>query len=147
MIIASRVKTAGQSQRHADTTSDSVRSQLEEFMSSLPCTACGGVRLRPESLAVTVHERSLGDVVEMSIDGALNFFQEVTDDASVSREIAGPILKEVRERLQGVDGLREQEVRAPRRVSYWIREGSMDEAISSILLAGGELRPSDVVDR
>ncbi|HEX6069884.1 MAG TPA: excinuclease ABC subunit UvrA [Longimicrobiaceae bacterium] len=88
------------SQRHADTTSDSVRSQLEEFMSSLPCTACGGVRLRPESLAVTVHERSLGDVVEMSIDGALRFFAEVGEDPTISREIAGPILKEVRERLQ-----------------------------------------------
>jgi excinuclease ABC subunit A len=88
------------SQRHADTTSDSVRSQLEEFMSSLPCTACGGVRLRPESLAVTVHERSLGDVVEMSIDGALRYFAEVAEDPTISREIAGPILKEVRERLQ-----------------------------------------------
>jgi excinuclease ABC subunit A len=88
------------SQRHADTTSDSVRSQLEEFMSSLPCTACGGVRLRPESLAVTVHEKSLGDVVEMSIDGALRYFAEVAEDATISREIAGPILKEVRERLQ-----------------------------------------------
>ena len=87
-------------QRHNDTTSESVRGQLEEYMSSLPCTTCGGVRLRPESLAVTIRDRSLGDVVDMSINGALTFFEEVAEDASVSREIAGPILKEVRERLQ-----------------------------------------------
>ena len=88
------------SQRHTETTSESVRSQLEEYMSSLPCTTCGGVRLRPESLAVTILGRSLGDVVDMSIDGALRFFEGVADDPSISAEIAGPILKEVRERLQ-----------------------------------------------
>src|SRR5690606_23180261 len=87
-------------QRHTETTSESVRSQLEEYMSSLPCTACGGVRLRPESLAVTLRGRSIGDVVDMSIDAALRFFGEVADDAAVPVEIAGPILKEVRERLQ-----------------------------------------------
>ena len=86
-------------QRFAETTSDSVRDQLEEYMSTLPCTACGGARLRPESLAVTVHGRSLGQVTEMSIDGALTFFASVDLDTSVSRDIAGPILKEVRERL------------------------------------------------
>jgi excinuclease ABC subunit A len=87
-------------QRFADTTSDSVREQLEEFMSTLPCTACGGARLRPESLAVTVHDRSLGEVTQMSVDDALDFFAEVDVDVTVSRDIAGPILKEVRERLQ-----------------------------------------------
>jgi excinuclease ABC subunit A len=88
------------SQRHSDTTSDSVRSQLEEYMSSLPCATCGGARLRPESLAVTILGRSLGEVVDLSIDGALGYFAEVDEDVSISREIAGPILKEVRERLQ-----------------------------------------------
>ena len=87
------------SQRHLSTTSDAVRSQLEEFMSSLPCTACGGARLRPESLAVTVHGHSLGQVVEMSVNGALTFFSSVRDAGDVSGKIAGPILKEVSERL------------------------------------------------
>jgi excinuclease ABC subunit A len=87
-------------QRYADTTSDSVRAQLEEYMSTLACTACGGARLRPESLAVTVNGRSVGDVTEMSITSALDFFGEVDLDVTVSRDIAAPILKEVRERLQ-----------------------------------------------
>jgi excinuclease ABC subunit A len=87
-------------QRFAETTSDSVRGQLEEYMSTLPCTECGGARLRPESLAVTVHDLSIGDVTELSIDGALEFFAAVGQDLTVSRDIAAPILKEVRERLQ-----------------------------------------------
>jgi excinuclease ABC subunit A len=87
-------------QRFAETTSDSVRGQLEEYMSTLPCTECGGARLRPESLAVTVHGLSIGEVTELSIDGALDFFAAVGQDLTVSRDIAAPILKEVRERLQ-----------------------------------------------
>ena len=54
-------------QRYRDTTSDSVRAQLDEYMSTLPCTVCGGTRLRPESLAVHVADTSLGQVVEMSV--------------------------------------------------------------------------------
>jgi excinuclease ABC subunit A len=88
------------SQRFKETTSDSVREQLEEYMSTLPCTVCGGSRLKPESLAVTVHGRSLGDVVEMAIDRATEFFAEVAEDRAIPRDIAGPILKEVRERIQ-----------------------------------------------
>jgi hydroxymethylpyrimidine pyrophosphatase-like HAD family hydrolase len=45
----------------------------------------------------------------------------------------------IRERLKGVEGLEEQDVRAPRRVSYWIRGGSMDEAIDRAAAALGEL--------
>ena len=44
-------------------------------MSTLPCTVCGGSRLRPESLAVTVGGRSLGDMVELPVDEALAFFR------------------------------------------------------------------------
>jgi excinuclease ABC subunit A len=86
-------------QRYRDTTSDSIRGQLEEYMATLPCTGCGGTRLRPESLAVSVAGRSIGDVVEMSVDRALGFFRGVESDHSLPREIAGPILKEVTERL------------------------------------------------
>ncbi|HEX8832353.1 MAG TPA: hypothetical protein VF705_14355, partial [Longimicrobium sp.] len=48
-------------QRYQDSTSDSVRETLEEYMSTLPCGTCHGARLRPESLAVTVGGRSMGD--------------------------------------------------------------------------------------
>ena len=97
--------------RYRETKSDAVRAQLEEYMSSLPCTACHGSRLKPESLAVTVGGRSLGDIVEMSIADAAAFFASVPlagkgrglPPGGVSPlpvEIAGPILKEVNERLR-----------------------------------------------
>ncbi|MEX2526907.1 MAG: excinuclease ABC subunit UvrA [Gemmatimonadota bacterium] len=97
---------AGVERRYRETRSDSVRSQLEEFMSGLPCGVCGGSRLRPESRAVTVAGKTLAQVVELSIDDVLDFFQTVPVDGekasvpgALPREIAGPILKEVRERL------------------------------------------------
>ena len=52
-----------------------VRMELEEFMVAVPCTACGGHRLKPESLAVTVADRSIGDVVELAVTEALAFFE------------------------------------------------------------------------
>jgi len=85
--------------RYKETTSEATRETLEEYMSTLPCATCGGARLRPESLAVTVDGRSLGDVVAMPVAGALEFFQAVDALPHLSREIAGPILKEVSERL------------------------------------------------
>mgnify|MGYP002780462853 CR=1 FL=1 len=85
--------------RYRETSSDAWREQLEEYMSTLPCTACGGTRLKPESLAVTVAGRSLGELVELPIDQALEFFRARQQDGSLAQEIAAPILKEVTERL------------------------------------------------
>ncbi len=92
----------GVNRRYRETSSDGVRDQLSEFMTSLPCPACEGARLRPESLAVTVGGRSLGEVVRLSIGEAVRFFEGL-DDAPLPKEIAGPILKEVRERLRFLD--------------------------------------------
>jgi excinuclease ABC subunit A len=86
--------------RYAETTSDAVREQLTEFMMTLPCRVCGGTRLRRESLAVTVGGRSLGDVVTMAIGDATEFFSSLAASGSLPAEIAGPILKEVRDRLR-----------------------------------------------
>jgi excinuclease ABC subunit A len=100
---AKKVKWAGiirdVEQRYRESSSDSVREMLEEYMSTLACTVCGGARLRPESLAVTVGGRSIGDVVAMPVAEALEFFGIVDTLPHISRDIAGPILKEVRERL------------------------------------------------
>ena len=86
--------------RYEETSSESVREQLEAYMTTLPCRACGGARLKPESLAVTVSGRSIGDVVAFSISDALAFFGDLARSADLPQEVAGPILKEVRERLQ-----------------------------------------------
>ena len=90
--------------RYAETKSDAVRAQLEEYMSTLPCTACDGTRLKRESLAVTVGERSLGEVVDLPISAVAKFFAGLPvggrQAAALPAEIAGPILKEVVERLR-----------------------------------------------
>jgi excinuclease ABC subunit A len=98
--------------RYRETKSDGVRNQLEEYLSTLPCTTCHGSRLNPQSLAVTVGGRSLGDLVDLSIDRTLEFLNSLPVDGEplprkrkrapgprLPGEIAGPILKEVRERL------------------------------------------------
>ena len=95
---------ANVARRYEETKSDGVRSQLEEYMSTLPCSACHGSRLKPESLAVTVGGRSLGDLVDMSIAEAAAFVEGLPvggrKSGALSAEIAGPILKEVGERLR-----------------------------------------------
>jgi excinuclease ABC subunit A len=100
---AKKVKWAGiladVAQRYRDTTSESLREQLDDYMSTLPCTTCEGTRLRPESLAVTVAGRSLGTVVGLPVAEALAYFRDVDALAHLPRDIAGPILKEVTERL------------------------------------------------
>jgi excinuclease ABC subunit A len=97
--------------RYAETASESVRSQLEDYMSTLPCHACNGSRLKQESLSVTVGGASIGAVVELAIDDAISFFRTLpvqgwklegpsAPGPVLPIEIAGPILKEVLERLE-----------------------------------------------
>jgi excinuclease ABC subunit A len=91
--------------RYNETESDSVRVQLDEFMQARPCTTCEGRRLKAESLAVTIHDKNLGEVTELPITGALAFFESIpvresSDDVGLDADIAGPILKEIRERLR-----------------------------------------------
>jgi len=88
--------------RYRETSSDSVREQLTDFMTEMPCAVCGGARLRPQSLAVTVGGCSIGDVGGMSIGQALAFFEslEPRDGTDLPAQIAAPILKEVRDRLR-----------------------------------------------
>jgi excinuclease ABC subunit A len=86
--------------RYEETTSEAVRSQLEEYMMTLPCGTCGGSRLKAQSLGVTVGGHSLGAIVQMSVSEALGLFSGLAASASLPPEVAGPILKEVCERLQ-----------------------------------------------
>ena len=103
--------------RYSETQSETVRNQLDEYMSTLECSACDGSRLKDVSRAVTIAGRSLGDIVDLSIGEASDFFESVavegkneSDNESgyeivsgvppLSADIAGPILKEVDERLR-----------------------------------------------
>ena len=89
--------------RYHESSSDAVRAQLEAFLVEMPCRACKGRRLKPESLSVLLAGRSIGDVVDMPVDDALAFFDGIPVGrgvpGGVDPEIAGPILKEIRDRL------------------------------------------------
>jgi excinuclease ABC subunit A len=96
--------------RYHDTDSDWMRGELEQYMSSIPCPSCHGARLKPESIGVTVAERSIVDVTAMSITKGARFFASMAGEAPLEgseielteREhiIARQILKEIRARLQ-----------------------------------------------
>jgi excinuclease ABC subunit A len=91
--------------RYQESSSDAVRTALEEFMIEQPCQTCGGKRLKAESLAVLVHGHGIGDVVELPVERAIEFFDGIPlrrngRSSGVDAEIAGPILKEVVDRLR-----------------------------------------------
>src|SRR5262245_61121573 len=92
--------------RYRESTSDAVRVGLEEFMIEQPCQTCGGKRLKAESLAVLVNGRGIGDVVDLPVERAIEFFDSIPlrggrgggesqgngSAPPVDVEIAGPIL-------------------------------------------------------
>ena len=84
--------------RYQETQSDGVRRELEDCMSNRPCPACGGKRLRPEVLAVTVGGLSIHDFCQLPVTQALKFMQNLTLTEQQQR-IADQILKEIRSRL------------------------------------------------
>src|SRR6266508_2110390 len=91
--------------RYRESSSDAVRTSLEEFMIEQPCQTCGGKRLKAESLAVLVHGHSIGDVVDLPVGCAIEFFESIPlrnngRAAGLDADIAGPILKEVTDRLR-----------------------------------------------
>jgi excinuclease ABC subunit A len=91
--------------RYRESSSDAVRTTLDQFMVEMPCSTCGGHRLKPESLSVLVQGRSIGEIVDLPVERALEFFQSLPVRApgsttGLDADIAGPILKEVADRLR-----------------------------------------------
>jgi len=83
---------------HSQTESDYSRDKLEAYMREVPCAVCHGSRLKPEVLAVTVGERSISELCELSIAGVRRFLSEVELDER-SRKIGTQVLKEIDARL------------------------------------------------
>lgn len=84
--------------RHKETDSDFMRRDIERFMRELPCNVCHGLRLRPEVLAVTVADKSIMDVCQMTIDEAVSFF-DTLKLSETQTQIAKQIVKEICARL------------------------------------------------
>jgi excinuclease ABC subunit A len=85
--------------RYQDTTSEAVKAEIEQYMSDVTCKACGGKRLKPESLAITVGGLDISDVATKSVSTAYDWFQTLP---LTSREgiIAEQVIKEIRARLK-----------------------------------------------
>jgi len=85
--------------RHKETDSEFMRRDIERFMRERKCHACGGARLKPVVLAVTVHGLNIMDMTNLGVDEALELFTKtlkLTDDELF---IARQILKEITDRL------------------------------------------------
>nr|WP_281176811.1 excinuclease ABC subunit UvrA [Fervidicola ferrireducens] len=85
--------------RYEETDSEWSREEIEQFMSTRPCPACKGARLKPESLAVKVGGLSIAEVTALSIRDAMKFFSEL-ELTEKERIIAQQVLKEIKNRLQ-----------------------------------------------
>ncbi len=85
--------------RHSETDSDSQRDKLEQFMREIPCRSCGGARLRPETLAVTVGGLNIAELTRLSIRDTLAFVDTI-ELSEREHMIAERLVKEIRERLR-----------------------------------------------
>jgi excinuclease ABC subunit A len=87
--------------RYKETESAGMREEIEKYMSAKPCVACGGYRLKPETLAVKIDGLHIGKVSEMSIKNASTWFIELSAKLSPTQsQIGERILKEIRDRLR-----------------------------------------------
>jgi excinuclease ABC subunit A len=84
--------------RYQDSESDGARASYQQYMREIPCTRCNGGRLNEVSLAVTIDGRSIADVSDMSLSRTEGFLSSIDLDER-GTTIAGPILKEIGERL------------------------------------------------
>ncbi len=87
------------SRRHSEAEGDWSREQLEGFMREVPCHDCGGARLAPASLAVTINKKNIFDVGNMSIRNAADFLGSLTL-SNRDMMIAERVVKEVNERMR-----------------------------------------------
>ena len=86
--------------RYRETDSEWVKTELEKFMVARPCPTCGGTRLKPEALSVTVNSLNISQVSQLSITNALRWSDLLPNYLTDrERQIARQILKEIRARL------------------------------------------------
>ena len=86
--------------RYKETDSSWIREEFESYQNKRPCETCEGYRLNLQARSVKINELHIGEIVEMSIKDALNWFSKVQSSLSLQKqEIANSILKEIIERL------------------------------------------------
>ncbi len=87
--------------RWRETESEWAREEISKYFTDIPCGVCTGFRLKPEALAVKIAGRHIGEIAEMSVKRAGEWFSELPAHLSAKHnEIAVRVLKEIRERLK-----------------------------------------------
>lgn len=84
--------------RYRETASDATKQEYETFMNTTPCKACGGKRLRKEALAVTVGDKNISEVTELSIRD-LQEFMDHLELSPMQMKIGELVLKEIKARI------------------------------------------------
>ncbi len=86
--------------RYRETESEWAREELAKYFSDIPCEACHGHRLKPEALCVKIGGKHIGEISELSVRRAGEWFETVPKALNAQQnEIAARVLKEIRERL------------------------------------------------
>lgn len=85
--------------RHKETDSEFMRKDIERFMRERECHACGGARLKPVVLAVTIHGLNIMDICNLGVDAALDLFENNLTLTDQEQFIAVQIFKEIKARL------------------------------------------------
>lgn len=86
--------------RLLETESNSAREQISEYMLSIPCPSCGGMRLKPETLAIKIDDQNIAEIGTLSIGEAHKWFESLPSKLNTQQEqIADKILKEIDDRL------------------------------------------------
>ena len=98
--------------RYRETTSDHARSEIERYMTSRPCHACAGFRLRPEALAVTVCNLNIIDITNKSIAQVIEWLESITTKGTKKRSSASALALSTREKTIASQILKEIEARA-----------------------------------
>ncbi|WP_226567249.1 excinuclease ABC subunit UvrA [Bacillus stratosphericus] len=84
--------------RYKETSSDYIREQMEKFMANQPCPTCKGYRLKKETLAVLINGKHIGEITDLSVSDALDFYEKM-ELSEKDLQIAQLILREIKERL------------------------------------------------
>ncbi|MEN9735463.1 MAG: hypothetical protein RL129_173 [Actinomycetota bacterium] len=84
--------------KHGETDSDYSREKYESYMRETPCDSCKGSRLKPEVLAVTIGDKNISEICNLSIEDCAKFLKEIKLGAR-EKQIAERVLKEVHARM------------------------------------------------
>lgn len=85
--------------RYNDTDSEMVKNEIAKYMKEVPCSKCGGKRLKPEALAVTINGKNIFELTEMSVSALKDFMSQISL-TNTQHLIADRIIKEICARLE-----------------------------------------------